>query len=88
MLAEDGVAGYEFGNWYSVLAPAKPPNEIISTVNAAAVAALRNPDVMRRFEDLGYILLGDTPEEYGQYIKAEIERLGKLIRAFKLAAGD
>ena len=64
-LAEAGVAGYEFSNWYGVLAPAKTPKEIIATVNAAAVAALRNPDVTRRFEDLGYIVFGDTPKEYG-----------------------
>ena len=84
-IAEAGVAGFEFNNWYGLLAPAKTPKDIITTLNAAAVTALRNPDAVRRFEDLGYVVVGDSPESYGAYVKSEVERLGKLIRAYKLA---
>jgi tripartite-type tricarboxylate transporter receptor subunit TctC len=84
-VAEAGVTGYEFSNWYGLLAPAKTPKENILVIHAAAVAALRNPDAVRRLDDLGYVVVGDTPEAYGAYVKSEIERLGKLIRAFKLA---
>jgi tripartite-type tricarboxylate transporter receptor subunit TctC len=83
-IAEAGVTGYEFSNWYGLLAPAKTPKDIINTLNAAVVSALRNPDAVRRFEDLGYVVVGDSPESYGAYVKSEVERLGKLIRAFKL----
>jgi tripartite-type tricarboxylate transporter receptor subunit TctC len=84
-LAEAGVPGYEFGTWYGVMAPAKTPKEIVSVLHAATVTALRNPEVARRLNDLGYVVVGDTPEVFGAYVKAEIERLGKLIRAYKLA---
>ena len=85
-IAEAGVPGYEYSNWYGLLAPAKTPKEIINVIHAAAVAALRNPEAARRFDDLGYSAVGDTPESYSAYVKSETERLGKLIRAFKLAA--
>lgn len=84
-LAEAGVPGYEFGTWYGVMAPARTPREIIAVLHAATVTALRNPEVLRRLNDLGYITVGDTPEVFQAYVKAEVERLGKLIRAYKLA---
>jgi tripartite-type tricarboxylate transporter receptor subunit TctC len=84
-LAEAGVPGFEFGTWYGVMAPAKTPREIIAVLQAATVASLRNPEVLRRLNDLGYITVGDTPEVFQAYVKSEVERLGKLIRAYKLA---
>lgn len=84
-LAEAGVPGYEFGTWYGVMAPARTPREIIAVLHAATVTALRNPEVLRRLNDQGYITVGDTPEVFQAYVKAEVERLGKLIRAYKLA---
>ncbi len=84
-LAEAGVPGYEFGTWYGVMAPAKTPREIVGVLHGAVVASLRSADVARRLTDLGYIVVGDTPEVFGPYVKSEIERLGKLIRAYKLA---
>jgi tripartite-type tricarboxylate transporter receptor subunit TctC len=85
-IAEAGVAGYEFNNWYGILVPAKTPKEIIAAVHAAAVAALNKPDVGKRLNDLGFIPVGDQPEAFAAYIRSEIERLGKLIRAFNLTA--
>ena len=84
-LAEAGVPGFEFATWYGVMAPAKTPREIIAVLQAATVASLRNPEVLRRLNDLGYITVGDTPDVFQAYVKSEVERLGKLIRAYKLA---
>ncbi len=84
-VGEAGVSGYEFGTWYGVMAPVKTPREIVTVLHAATVSALRNPDVARRLSDLGYIVVGDAPEVFGAYVKTEIDRLGKLIRAYKLA---
>ncbi len=84
-LAEAGVPGYEFGTWYGVMAPAKTPREVVGVLHAAVTASLRSADVARRLNDLGYVIVGDAPDAFGTYVKSEIERLGKLIRAFKLA---
>jgi tripartite-type tricarboxylate transporter receptor subunit TctC len=85
-IAEAGVAGYEFNNWYGILVPAKTPREIIAAVHGAAVAALKRPEVAKRLDDLGFTAVGDQPEVFGAYIRSEIERLGRLIRAFNLTA--
>jgi tripartite-type tricarboxylate transporter receptor subunit TctC len=83
--AESGIAGYEFNNWYGLLVPAKSPKEAVDAINAAAAAVLKHPDAGRRLIEMGFVPVVNRPEEFGAYIKSEIDRLGKLIRAFKLA---
>jgi tripartite-type tricarboxylate transporter receptor subunit TctC len=85
-VAESGIAGYEFNNWYGILVPAKTPKETIAAIHGAAIAALKKPDVTQRFADLGYIAVGGQPEAFAAYIRTEVDRLGKLIRAFNLTA--
>ena len=85
-VAETGFPGYESGNWYGVLVPVKTPKEIIATIHAAALAALNHRDISRRLTELGYISTGSQPEEFAVYIKAEIERLGKVLQTLTLNA--
>ena len=83
-IAELGYRGYEFGNWYGLMVPAKTPKEMIATLRSATVTTLNNPTVSRRLTDLGYISVGDQPEEFGAYIKSEIDKLAKIIKALNL----
>ncbi len=85
-VAESGYPSYEFGNWYGMLAPAKTPKDIIMTVNRAAISALNSQTVSKRLAELGYITVGDQPDEFGVYIRSEVEKLGKLIRKLGLKA--
>lgn len=85
-VAELGYAGYATGNWYGIMVPAKTPKEIIATIRNAAVSSLGNPEVAKRLADLGYIPVGDTPEEFGAHINAEIESLGKVLKGLKPSA--
>lgn len=85
-VAESGMPGFEYGNWYGLVVPAKTPNENINTIRNAAIAALNNPDVKKRLTDLGYITIGSRPEEFAAHIKREIDRLGKIIRKLNLTA--
>ena len=77
---EAGYPGYQYGNWYGLAAPAKTPKEIISIIHSAALATLSNAAIARRLADLGYISIGDQPAEFAAHIKAEIERLAKILR--------
>lgn len=79
-VAETGYAGYQSGNWYGVVAPAKTPKETIATIRGAVVAALHDPDVSKRLSDLGYVIVGDQPEEFAAFIKSEIATLAKIIQ--------
>lgn len=85
-VAESGYPGYESGNWYGLLAPARTPKEIIAVIRGAVVSVLNNPSVSKRLNNLGYITIGDRPEEFAAHIKAEAERLGKIVRALNLTA--
>ena len=85
-VAELGYPGYQSGNWYGLLVPAKTPKEIIAAIRAAAVAALNNETISRRLADLGYVAIGDQPEEFAAHIKVEIESLGRILRESRITA--
>jgi tripartite-type tricarboxylate transporter receptor subunit TctC len=85
-VAESGLKGYESGNWFGLLVPVKTPREIISSLNAASVAVLRNPAMVRRLNDMAYVPVGSSPEELSAHIRHEVERLGKIVRTLNLSA--
>ncbi len=80
-IAEAGVPGYESSTWFGPLAPAKTPREIVTRLNAELLKILQRPDVRKRFSEEGVEAIGSTPEEFGSYIKAEIERWARVIKA-------
>ncbi len=84
-IAEAGVPGYESSTWFGPLAPAKTPREIVVKLNTELMKILQRPDVKARFAAEGIEALGSTPEEFGTYIKAEIERWGRVIKAAGVA---
>ncbi len=85
-VAELGYPGYQSGNWYGLLAPARTPREIIAAIRTGALAVLNNETVGRRLGDLGYISIGDQPEEFALHIKLEIESLGRILREYRITA--
>ena len=85
-IAESGFPKFEFGNWYGIVVPAKTPREIIDRVRSASVTALNHPSINKRLQDSGFVLIGNTPEEFSAYFKAEIEAWGKIVRELKLSA--
>ena len=50
------------------------------------MASLNNPAISKRLNDLGFVLISNTPEEFGAYFRAEIETWGKIVRDLKLSA--
>jgi len=85
-LAESGLPDYQAGSWYGIEAPAGTPREIIDRLNAAIVKALREPEVAKRLAAEGAEVIGSTPEEFGAHIKAELARVGKVVRAAGIRA--
>lgn len=82
----ESVRGYEFTAWAGILVPVKTPKEIIATLRNATVKALNRPEVSKRLSELGYVPVGDQPHELAAYIKAEIDKMAKLIRQNNLSA--
>ena len=55
------------------------PKETIATIHDAALAALKSPGVRKRIDELGYVAIGDQPDEFAAHIKAEIANQGRLL---------
>jgi tripartite-type tricarboxylate transporter receptor subunit TctC len=80
-LAETGVAGYESVQWYGVLAPAGTARAIVDRLNAEIVRALRAPDVRERLAADGAEPVGNSPEAFAAFIRAEIAKWAKVAKA-------
>ena len=85
-MMEAGIKGYESATWYGVLAPAKTPPAIVKQLNAEIVAVLKQPEVRDRIAKDGAEPVGSTPEEFGAYMRSEIAKWGKVIRAAKITS--
>ncbi len=79
--AEAGLPGYETNAWYSMHAPAGTPDAIVRKLNAELAAILREPDIIARFRQLSTDPVGNSPEEFGAFVKAEIEKYARVIKA-------
>ena len=77
---EAGMPSLQTENWYGMVAPAGTPKEIIATLNKAAVAALKDPEVVSKLSSQGAILVGDTPDEFRAFIASETAKWAKVIK--------
>ena len=85
-IAEAGVPGYEVIGWNGILAPAKTPRAIIERLNADIVKVIRTPEVEADILAQGIEPIGNTPEEFGRIIRADVERWGKILKGTKTKA--
>lgn len=79
-VAEAGSPGYQFTCWYGLMAPAGVPPKTLATLHAAVVKVLASPAVQKRLADLGFIAVGDTPEQFSTHVKAQVEALKPIVR--------
>jgi tripartite-type tricarboxylate transporter receptor subunit TctC len=75
------VKGFEATQWYGVLAPAAVPKGHIEKLNAAIVKALKSPDVHALLSGEAAEPVGNSPEEFGKFIRAEIARWAPVVKA-------
>ena len=80
-IAEQGLAGYEAGVWIGLLAPAGTPRAIVDKLNAEGQKAIKAPDFAKRMADLGYEVVGGTPEQMRATIDAEVKRWFPVVKA-------
>jgi tripartite-type tricarboxylate transporter receptor subunit TctC len=80
-IAEAGVPGYEAVQWYGLLAPAGTSRDIVTKLHAGVVRALQNPDVRQRLLNDGAEPVGNSPEEFASYLRAETTKWAKVVQA-------
>lgn len=80
---ESGVA-YQTGTWFGLLAPAKTPDAVIATLHAAVVDILRDGDARNKITEQGAEAVGNSPTEFRDFIKDEMDRLSIVIGNAKI----
>lgn len=80
-LSESGVPGYEMSTWHGVLAPAGTPRDIVQILNRSLARALAQPALQTRFAAAGLQAAPGSPEDFGKFIRAEVQRWAGLVKA-------
>lgn len=85
-IAEAGLAGYAVTAWFGLLAPAATPPEIITRLSAEIQKGFRTPQMRERFSSLGADPVGNSPEQFAVFLKAEMAKWAKLVKAAGIKA--
>jgi tripartite-type tricarboxylate transporter receptor subunit TctC len=80
-MAEAGYPDVEGESWFAVAVPAGTPKEIVALLNREIVKIMALPDIKERLATLGFDSIASSPEEFGERIRADFEKWGKVIRA-------
>ena len=80
-VAESGVPGFEVTDWQGLLAPAKTPAAVIERLNRETIRILNERDVKDRLAAAGLQVVTSTPVQFADFIRAEIDKWGKVIRS-------
>ena len=80
------LQGYAASTWYGVLAPARTPRPIVMALHAEIVKILGVAETKDRLLAQGFEPVGGTPEEFGAYIKSEIAKWARVIKAAGIRA--
>ena len=82
--AEQGYPGFEVTAWYAIFAAAHTPPEIVARLNAEIVKAVENADLRERLTQLGATPVGSSSQELAAYVRAELDRWGRAVKAANL----
>jgi tripartite-type tricarboxylate transporter receptor subunit TctC len=79
-VSESGVPGYEAVQWFGIAVPTGTPQAIVQRLNEEIRAILAMPDVRARFAELGFDVVADKPDEFGEFLRAENEKWSKIAK--------
>jgi tripartite-type tricarboxylate transporter receptor subunit TctC len=79
--AEAGVPGYDASVWWGLVAPAKTPKDIVAKLSSEALKALEDEGVKEKLSNLGAVVDPAGPEQFGKFLKEEIDKWASVIKA-------
>ena len=77
----ESLPGYEASSWFGMHAPAKTPRDIINKLYATVAKSLRTPEMTERLSSQGADPVGNTPEQFTEFVRAEIAKWAKVVKA-------
>jgi tripartite-type tricarboxylate transporter receptor subunit TctC len=80
-VAEAGVPGYESGVWFGLAVPAGTPKDEIAKLNDAAIKGTKSPEFIKKMTELGYSIIGSSPDQMATMNRAETARWVPIVKA-------
>jgi tripartite-type tricarboxylate transporter receptor subunit TctC len=87
-IAEAGVPGYAITNWYGLLATGGSPRPAINKLHDEVVRILRLPEIRDRLSNEGATIVGSTPEQFAAFLKAEMAKDARIVKASGMTASN
>ena len=84
----DTLPGYAIEYWTAIFAPAGTPKEIVERIAAETNKAMKNPEVVRRFGEIGIVGVGSSPQELDRYWHQQFDFLGKIVKEANVKPAD
>jgi tripartite-type tricarboxylate transporter receptor subunit TctC len=85
-VGEAGFGDLVVTSWQAAAAPAKTPKDVVARLNGAMVKALRSPEVSERMNQIGFDVVASSPDEFGAFMKAEVERWTRVVNKGNIKA--
>jgi tripartite-type tricarboxylate transporter receptor subunit TctC len=79
-VSESGLPGFESTSWGGVLAPANTPPAVVTSLHTEITKILKMPDVKEKIAGLGADIVGNSPAEFGDYLRAEIAKWSGVVK--------
>lgn len=85
-IAEAGVPGYEYTNWYGILAPGGTPAPVLAKLQTEISRILNLPELRDRLANEGAVVVASTPAEFAAFLRVEMEKAAKIVKASGMTA--
>jgi tripartite-type tricarboxylate transporter receptor subunit TctC len=76
----EALPGYDVSTWFAIFVPSKTPMEIIKKISSDTAAALSDPDVRRKLEQVSAVVVGSAPEELAAVLRSDMDKWGGIIK--------
>lgn len=83
--AELGLKGYEADTWFGFVGPANMPKDVVKKIFDASMQVLKDPDTIKKFEENGAFVIGNTPEQFTEQIKREVAKWKRVVDVKKIS---
>jgi len=83
--AELGLKSYEADTWFGLVGPANMPKDIVKKIYDASLVALKDPDTIKKLEENGAFVIGNTPEQFRDQVKNEVVKWKRVVDAKKIS---
>ena len=83
---EQGVSGFDVSSWVGIMAPAKTPRPVVDKLHLVIAAVMKESDMRERLVTLGVEPVANTPEQFGEQVRADLARWQKVVEAAKIKA--